>query len=195
MKFKITDRDLKFFITTIALGLLFIAFLQAFGMYLGKPDPQREEITAVWHRITHLPPDKVPALLQHADDKPVMLVIYASWCPYCKELMPEIIELMQHHQMDSVTPLFLSVDERADLLAAYLVHNNYQMFFTPYMAESGLHSGLKGKVGHFNGHIPYIGFFDRQGQLITEFPGMVDKHTLLNTIDQLKAPVNGGNPL
>src|SRR4051812_31047904 len=95
------DRDIRFMVNTVACGLLFIAFLQAFGPYLGKPDPQQAEINAMIGRIVVIDADKVPPLLSRPDGKPVMMMVYASWCPACQRVLPDVADLIQHHKMDN----------------------------------------------------------------------------------------------
>lgn len=187
--YKFTRSDWRFLFHTLALSLLALALLQAYGPYF-FPDPQAPKIKEFIHDIVPIRPSEVPPMLQRADHKPVMLVIYASWCPYCRETLPDIDRMIRGHQLDHLKPVFLSIDKDAGKLAAYIIHQNYQTLFTPYRVNSALADGLARalqKAGsQFDGGIPYVGFFDGQGKLVAEYIGRVDKDVLLETANQLK---------
>lgn len=184
-----TSRDFQFLFNAIVYGLLALAILQAYGPYF-FPDPKAEDIKAFNRKIIPIHPAEIPPLLQRTDGKPTMLVIYASWCTWCRKTMPEIVALVRKHRLDYLSPLFISVDERSDQLASYLVHQDYAGGFTPYRVQSALADGLPHALqrmgSQFEGGIPYIAFFDAQGKPVAEFLGMVDKDTLLKTAQQFK---------
>jgi thiol-disulfide isomerase/thioredoxin len=180
------DRDIKFVINTFVCGLLFIALLQAFGPYLGNPDAKRQQVIDTQAQIRAVSPADLPKLLARQDKKPVMLVMYASWCPYCRRLMPGLFDMIKAHELDNVVPVFISVDERRDFLAMYIVHAGYMGLYTPYIAPESLLKPLLQAGSHYQEHIPYVGFFDGEGKSVAEFNGMVDKGLLLETARTLK---------
>ena len=117
-----------------------------------------------------------------------MLVLYASWCAYCHVLMPTIVTLIQEHQLDNVSPFFISLDTQPRVLSKYLVHRDYNKVFDPYMLDAGVFDAdvfgnlanvLASNGSGYQGSIPYIGFFNVDGKMVAEAFGPVGRQQLL----------------
>jgi len=177
-------KDARFLVNTLAIALLVLALMFAFQPYLGN-DPKIAEVQKVDHSQITVHPGELKNLVQSKTGKPVMLVFYASWCGYCKLLMPTLVNLVRDHQLDDIDTVFISVDEQPRLLSKYLVHQGYDGAFTPYRLERDMLHGtmdmFTGATGsHYTGTIPYVGFFNRDGKLITDAAGVLDKQDILN---------------
>ncbi|MDE3059532.1 MAG: redoxin family protein [Pseudomonadota bacterium] len=185
--FKKHSRDIRFLFNAAALALIVMAVLQAIQPYLAGPDPQAAQIEAFTYKIVPIPAQAVPPLLHKPDGRPVMLVVYASWCPYCRVMMPDIAHLMAEGEMDGVETVFLSRDQEIRPLAAYLIHQHYDALFTPYILSTGpLPQLLQSMGSHFSGKIPYLAFFDGRGKLVAEFLGQADEPALRAALERVK---------
>ncbi|MBY0408340.1 MAG: redoxin domain-containing protein [Rickettsiales bacterium] len=175
-------RDWAFILNASGLALIVAAIIVTFAPYVEFNNPNLEEIKAVERSVERVIPKNVPARLLKAE-KPVMLVFYASWCSYCAKLMPKVLQMIDDHELDMVKPVFLSMDSQPRVFAKYLVKTKYYKRFPPLMLQEVFYNNLPevmaGAGSHFNGAIPYIGFFSTDGKMVAEIFGLVDKQGLL----------------
>jgi peroxiredoxin len=54
-----------------------------------------------------------------------LIVFYASWCPHCKELMPQIAELYNNQKTKNTEVLAVSMDSTLTDWKSYLNENNF----------------------------------------------------------------------
>lgn len=172
--------DIRFLINTFAITLVLFAIIATFQPYL-ENEPKLEDVKRIESRIVTLEPTQLAAMLK--SEKPVMLVAYASWCPYCREIMPIVAQMIRNHELDGVTPLFVSLDVEPRPLSRYLVHGGYDKIFSPYVVDHGLSrrisTAMEPSGSHFSGVIPYIGFFDKNGIVQAESVGVVNRSRLM----------------
>lgn len=185
---KINDRDIDFVLNAAIIALIIMAVIHAISPIVA-PEPDRsKEVQAYMKDVVPLSSEAVDAKLK---GKPHMLMIYASWCTYCRGLMPTVVELIQKKELGNIEPVILSLDKDPGKMAAYLVKNNYNGVITPYVVENGVSGGLPAVLGargsNFTGGIPYIGFFNSDGKLVAETLGMVNKERLLAAVQKAKA--------
>lgn len=172
----------------LAYGFLAVALFVAFKPYMDFNNPNLAEIKKVEAATMVVSPGSIPVMLQ-GKDKPVMLVLYASWCPICNSVMPLLENAMRDESLYNIYPLFISLDEQPRLFAKYIHSHGYQQLFVPMRADEGLTGSVAGalaKTGsRYNGAIPYVGFFDKNGKVIVDFSGDFDKEFLRKTIANL----------
>ena len=183
-------RDLQFVFNAIVISLTVMAVLFAIKPYLGD-DPRLEDIKRLDGNIVTIHPDGMENLVKPASGKPVMLMIYASWCGYCKKMMPSLVQAIENHELDTVEPVFLSIDEQPRLLSKYLVHQGYDILFIPYRLEMGISPGdftafIQKSGSHYRGTIPYIAFFKRDGTLYSDAVGGVDIKDVIKISSQVQ---------
>ncbi len=187
MKKKRPD-DIRFLINTFAITLVIVGVIIAFQPYL-EYEPRLEEVKHIESKIVTLEPQQVADMVTN-DKKPVMLVGYASWCYYCRQVMPTLVEMVRSHELDSVTPVFISLDDQPRKLSQYLVYHDYNTAFSPYVVDRGLFrrisSAMRATGSGFTGVIPYIGFFGRDGKLKAEVTGVVGKDKIIAMAQTVK---------
>lgn len=119
--------------------------------------------------------------LTKASDKPLMLHIYASWCPYCRQQNPAITDLI-HQQEAKMNVVMLSIDQDKGKLAGFLEKKPQPLPYTPYIMDSGatrlFMQTMRSQRSSFDGSIPYTAFFNKEGKMVEEFSGLVDKAAL-----------------
>ena len=140
--------------------------------------------------ITVLPPAAVEHKLRSADGKPTLLVIYASWCPYCRQLVPTLLSLKDEGALANIHLFFISIDKDKMALAQYIAAHRYQSSLAPYMVDTDAHTAfadmLSAKGSYFSGQIPYSVLFDSKGKLVAELPGLKGKEQILEVIEKTR---------
>jgi thiol-disulfide isomerase/thioredoxin len=185
---KINDRDIDFVLNAAIVALIIMAVLHTVAPMLSPQEDRSVEMQAYMQELTPLTPEALETQLHKG---PHMLVIYASWCSYCRSLIPTVAELIETKQLGNIKPLFLSLDREQDKMAQYVVKNHYEALITPHIVAEGSAARLPtvlAKAGSsFSGGIPYIGFFDSNGKLVAESLGLVNKERLLMHIQKTNA--------
>jgi len=181
---ELTTKDIDFLMRTLVYSLMILALLHAFKPYYGDTAaaPTSKEIAELSRKTTLIAPREVGDHLI-TSTRPTMLVLYASWCGYCKEVMPHIYELWKEGKINGDQMMVLSLDTQTNLLSDYLLTNNFNsMLGVPLMMKTGtgktLRAVLRPTGSSHEGGIPYIGFFAPGGKLLQELPGVVQKHEI-----------------
>lgn len=76
-----------------------------------------------WRDVTLLDGTTLPASLLE-NGPPVVVEIWASWCPFCKRQNPHLQALAERHR-GTLTVLALSIDKDPDKARAYLKEHGY----------------------------------------------------------------------
>lgn len=103
--------------------------------------------------------DWTAARAQSADSgKPIMLVVYADWCPRCKELIPVFTEGEVVEASKGLVMVKADNDEKPDWLMAYADQGTYvpRIFF--FGADGNLRTDLT------SGHPRYPFFYTPRGK-------------------------------
>lgn len=181
-------------------ALVVLALLILRAMWLpGVVDISSPEGRAVRESIRPINPGDVPALIGSHHGKPTMVFIYASWCQYCRKLMPEIKEMLREGEFRSFNLLFLSLDTQYTALVSYLLQSQNQGLYTPYAITRGGSADVVDiiqKQGfNFTGGIPYTAFLDERGKIVAQHSGFVDKPTLIKSARAAGASLGAVAPL
>ena len=127
---KISSRDIWFVVNAGVVALIVMAVLHTIHPLIQPPDPQAPEIAQAARAIVSVPAGDVPALLRDAKSKPTLAFVYAAWCGYCRQMMPDMVGLLREGKFGHMNVRFLSVDTDFKALARYLVKNGYYSLFT-----------------------------------------------------------------
>lgn len=184
--------DTQFMFRAIIISLLVMAILHAYTPYITdtKAAVSREQVEAYAAQAKFIEPEAVSGFLKQSE-KPSMVFIYASWCTYCRSMMPIIHELWQRGDIDGSRLLLLSLDTSATDLSNYLLENRYaEMAGVPLMVRArqkdALKATLAGFGSGFTGGIPYTGIFAPGGMLRREVQGAVSKDSVIDQLQYLK---------
>jgi thiol-disulfide isomerase/thioredoxin len=184
----VTKKDLILgTIIAIFVSIPFIFSPDRAGRYVA--DSEIEEFAG---QIIPLSIRKIEEDIKDTGGKPTLMVMYASWCGYCKFLLPVISSLKKEGKLEGIRLYFISIDKDKRELAAYLLKHDYNKIFTPQIlnrtGEQTLTDLLISKGSNFNGPIPYSIIFNGQGKIVAEYLGLVNKRALLNKIDDVINP-------
>lgn len=122
-------------------------------------------------------------------DKPTLLVLFASWCPYCKKLIPNIISLANERK-DTLNVLAISIDEDPSAIRTYVSTLRPMPSFNVYNNSTDNQRALvqaflyKNNM-QFNGGIPFMGIF-KEGKAVQQIGGFVEKSVLTEMLDRIE---------
>ncbi len=87
--------------------------------------------------------------------KPVLIEFWATWCPYCIEVLPGVEKIYKEYSPKGLEVVAISVDNKQDAVAPFLKKNAYSM---PVLLDDGK------MLKRFNTKvIPTVFLIDRTG--------------------------------
>ncbi len=116
--------------------------------------------------------------LLHTGQKETVLFVYTSWCTFCKKQFPIMDDFARN--TPSIQIIGFSLDKDMQALASYLSAKSAPPAFKTFQYNgAGSFAGyLKNKGSNFNGGIPYIAVFDRNGKLVKQATGVMTIESL-----------------
>lgn len=108
--------------------------------------------------------------------KVVMLNFFATWCPPCREEIPDLVSLAPKYE-GKVVVIGLSVDEDASALPAFL--KRLKVNYPVYRANEDVIRAFNVRT------IPHNVFYGKNGRLALMGSGMVSKKELTEIFDSL----------
>ncbi len=182
-------RDIWFVINAFTVGLVVLAVMHSLKPYFEPPDPMKPQIMDYAATLRVMEADAVPALLKSKNGKPTFMVLYASWCGYCRAKMPEIISLMREGKLAHVNMLFLSRDKSPMELSTYLVHSGFYTDIDPIIAKSNflnpLNDALAVLGSEYRGSVPFMELYDAGGKAVRQIPHSSSKNEILEATESL----------
>lgn len=127
--------------------------------------------------IQTLSGEEILELVKSNKGKVIFLNFFATWCPPCREEIPELIALRKEYSEDKVLFVGISLDNGAEGLKRFVQGMN----FTYPVYKAGPDVGaLFGIVS-----IPYNMAYSAAGELVASEAGMVNGKELKLFLDQL----------
>ena len=108
--------------------------------------------------------------LEELRGKVVLLNFWATWCPPCREEIPELISIRKAYPADKVVIVGISLDSDRGKLESFAEAMNFN--YPVYLAEPDV-PALFGISS-----IPFNLLYDKTGKLVAGGPGMVGKEDL-----------------
>ncbi len=103
-----------------------------------------------------------------ADQRVTMLFFWATWCPYCKQLMPHIQSALHQYKDDLNLKIYaMSINEDADP-KAYLRSQGYSFTLFPQAEKVAEMYQVHGTPG--------VLIFNKQGELVFDLRSVQTKH-------------------
>lgn len=112
-----------------------------------------------------------PVRLSDYRGHPVLVNLWASWCPPCRAEMPDLIQFYRAHQADGL--VLLAVDSQDNLSSAQQFVRQTQMPFPVLFDPQGGVSQILGADG-----FPSTYFIDRNGDLRFTWRGQISPSIL-----------------
>lgn len=123
---------------------------------------------------------KVQAIKQW-QGKLIVLNFWATWCPPCREEMPELSELNKQYQNKNVVVLGIAIDE-AGLVKTFRQENNISY---PLLSAENEGMELASGLGNDKGVLPYTVIILPDGRVAKTFFGRISKPLLEETLSKI----------
>jgi len=112
--------------------------------------------------------------LSEWDGKVRVINFWATWCPPCREEIPELMALHKDYADQGVVVIGIAIDE-PKAVSAYLTETaiNY-----PQLLASDNGVELSRQLGNTAGAVPFTLVVNRHGQIVFRHPGALKKAVL-----------------
>lgn len=146
------------------------------GPEVGEPEP-----------FTALSWEQMEAAV--SGDAPTIMLVFTSWCPFCKKLFPEIVSLSAERG-DRLNVVAISIDEDPNAIRTYISSLPTMPSFPVYShatdnERSLIQAFLYRNKLNFSGGIPYMAIF-KKGKAVQQIGGFVEKKVLTDMLDALE---------
>ena len=111
--------------------------------------------------------------------KVVVINIFASWCPPCKEEIPGLVKVRDDFSSKEVTIIGISVDKEPKALETFV--NNEKMNYPVYFAQGDFIE----RVGVTA--VPQLLIYNKAGELVVNHKGLVDVDDLTQALKEIAA--------
>lgn len=159
-------------------------------------EPESQEVVATdtteEAEVSNIMPD-IPLTLINGEEttfwklaelgKPVVINSFASWCPPCKQEMPEFIEASEEYKGRVTFIFFDSFDGERETKEAL------DAFAKEYFNDDTICVIDPGYISYLfkSNSLPTTILLNKKGEPVNGFQGMIQKETLVNAIEQLLA--------
>lgn len=109
--------------------------------------------------------------------KAIMLNFFATWCPPCRQEIPDLVKIHKEYGPKGVVVIGLSVDEDANAVPGFLQKLGVE--YPVYMAGSSITRAFG------ISSIPFNVFLDRKGDVVLAGSGLVEHKDLVEIFDKL----------
>ena len=109
--------------------------------------------------------------------KVVVVNVFASWCPPCRDEIPGLINIRRTLPEDQVALLGISVDREPKALANYMSEMNINY---PVLLATGDFVQRLGVRA-----VPQLLIYNRQGELVFDHKGLMDEADIRDVIDKV----------
>ncbi len=124
------------------------------------------------------------AQLEQYRSKTIVLNFWATWCPPCREEMPELSQLHERYQDKNVVVLGVAIDEPA----AVNVYLQTSPVSYPIVLSENESMELATQLGNDQAVLPYTVIIDTNGNVIDTFLGRISLDLLEKSLQKITAP-------
>lgn len=122
-----------------------------------------------------------------ADADLVVVNFWASWCMPCREEFPEFVRYGREADPDDVQVQFVTVDFEEDLPHAAQFLREHGVDGTTFVKDGKEGTFINEINPNWTGAIPATAVYDRDGNRVAFWEGMVTYDQLVRRIDQARA--------
>lgn len=118
--------------------------------------------------------------------KIIVVNFWATWCPTCRNEMPDLLAFHEENAKNNVTVLGIAVD-KVEQVKAFTTRTSVAF---PLFASEEKAMELARDLGNDFGWLPYTIIIDREGKVAKTIYGRIDKANLQTEINKLLARHN-----
>lgn len=156
---------------TAILGLALAGGLFTFVVQQGSKLPQATLLTMQ---------DETGELTDYFDGRPMVVNLWASWCPPCVREMPMLQAAEKNHT--NIRFIFINQREHVDVINQFLNNTNLELETVLRDASGDFSAAVGAHV------MPTTLFFSADGKLQKRFYGEVDESILNNGLERITTP-------
>ncbi|MCR5814133.1 MAG: TlpA family protein disulfide reductase [Desulfovibrio sp.] len=123
--------------------------------------------------------EELNSLLEEHQGKVVMVNFFATWCPPCREEIPQLVAASEKYKNKDVIIVSLSVDEAKNKASVEKFAETMNINYPLYMAGRDL------ILRYHIGSIPHNIFYDRKGNMVISQPGECDLDDISMVVEEL----------
>lgn len=157
-------------------AVILFVIIAASGYFISeKMDKKDVSISTAELFATTIPDeDGVPQALNQWQGKIIVLNFWATWCPPCREEMPELSELNTEYQDKNVIVIGIALDE-IDLIKEFNTENHMSY---PLLAAEDTGGNLAANLGNNKSALPYTVIIKPDGTVANTYFGRISKPLL-----------------
>jgi len=140
--------------------------------------PKAETATPSGERFPDMGVAELDQYLKANTGKATIMMFWATWCPSCKQALPELAKLAESHG-DTVNVITVSVDDRKDVLETF--YKDKEPGFPVYFGNQALAAKFDVSA------IPTMVFFNKTGEPVFARPGAFPYDMLTALAEKLAA--------
>ena len=145
----------RVFLYFLAVTLVFFSCSGEEGFYVSQAGVDQNTPD-----FTLLNLNKEPVTLSSFREKrPALLFFWATWCPFCRQQIPELVRLRDQYSREALEILAIDIQETGEEVAPYA--EKMGMNYTVLLDATGAVSGSYGIVG-----VPTLILVDKEGKRI-----------------------------
>lgn len=157
-------------------AVVLFVIIAASGYFVSeKMDKKDVSISTAELFATTLPDENgVPQAFSQWQGKMIVLNFWATWCPPCREEMPELSELNTEYQDKNVIVIGIALDEIA-LIKEFNAENKMSY---PLLAAEDTGGNLAANLGNNKSALPYTVIIKPDGTVANTYFGRISKPLL-----------------
>lgn len=176
--------NIGYFALMLGLGFAIYYFVLSPNAVFNKSNSDYSSPSALPLFASKLPDENgVSQDLNQYKGKIVVLNFWATWCPPCREEMPELSELYKEYKNKNVVVLGVAIDE----LSAVKEFTTTTPVNYPIFASEDEGSNLNLQFGNDKAVLPYTVVINANGSVVETYFGRINKALLESAVRPLLA--------
>lgn len=170
---------LAYLIVMFTLGFLIYYFLlQPNSLLKSSTQDYLQLSTDDLFKVTLPNENNIPQALNQYQGKIIVLNFWATWCPPCREEMPELSELHTENKDRNIVVLGIAIDT----VESIKVFTQETPVSYPLFADEEQGMALASQLGNDKGVLPYTVIIDHRGNVVKTYFGRINKTLLQPTL-------------
>jgi thiol-disulfide isomerase/thioredoxin len=167
----------------IGATLLFICTVVVTTYFVSEKKPEQNQNAPTAELFATILPDEngTPQALNQWQGKIIVLNFWATWCPPCREEMPELSALNTEYQDKNVIVIGIALDE-IDMIKTFSEENEISY---PLLAAEDTGGNLAFNLGNDKSALPYTVIIKPDGTIANTYFGRISKALLEEALVKL----------